>query len=86
MRFHLLNNVSAFLCLLCYDVHEVRDNICKSYDAYDWLRRPLSGWFFLYIRLMVSRRELIYYASPLSLSTTCVIHYFEPGAQFAASL
>ena len=32
-RFHLLNIVSAFLCLLWYDLHDVNDTIFKAYDG-----------------------------------------------------
>ncbi len=55
------------LCLLCYDVHDANDTILKAYDAHDWLRRALSGPFFLDKSYDGLGRDYIYYASALSL-------------------
>ena len=37
-RFHLLNIVSAFLCLLCYDLHDVRDSIFNYQTLHEGYR------------------------------------------------
>ncbi len=65
-------------------MHDVKDTILKAYDAYDWLRRPLSGSFFWINLMMVWDVIIITALQPyLSLEGTIFSIVQLPGYGFS---